>query len=145
MAVFLAAPRKRHVRALLRPLLAELLVVRRRTSALRAEFTSEVLRPRIAGQPRLRAAALMDRWAGVANDATRAMVRHLARALDFYRWRWGIVAGVLLTLVVGFVGGRALYLRMSESSDSTSPPAALEAAEATAEPPPASSEFEEVP
>jgi hypothetical protein len=85
----------------------------------------------------------MDRWAAVANDATRAMVRHLARALDFYRWRWGIVVGVLLTLVVGFVGGRALYLRMSEASDSTSPPS-LGAAEATAEPPPASSEFEEV-
>ncbi len=145
MAVYLAAPRKRHVRALLRPLLAELLVVRRRTSALRAEFTSETLRPRIAGQPRLRAAALMDRWAGVANDATRAMVRHLARALNFHRWRWGIVAGVFVAVVVGFVGGRALYQRMSEASHSTSPPGETAAEQAAAEPPSATLESEEAP
>lgn len=147
MAVYLAAPRKRHVRALLRPLLAELLVVRRRTSALRAEFTSELLRPRVAGLPRLRAAALLDRWAGVANDATRAMARHLARALGFYRWRWGVVAAVLVTLVVGLVGGRALYQRMAEAYRSSSPMSEVEVevGQETAEPLPPASEPEEAP
>jgi hypothetical protein len=121
LAVYLAAPRRRAVRSLLRPLLAELIVIGRRRAAPRTQITSEILRPQVDDQPRARTDVLLKRWVGVTNEATKAIAGRLGRALALYRWRWGIVAATILILAAAFAGGRSLYHRWSESPGVVSP------------------------
>ncbi|HKV09413.1 MAG TPA: hypothetical protein VJ725_14815 [Thermoanaerobaculia bacterium] len=109
MAVFLAAPRKKKVREILRPLVAEFLIVGKRSFAPRAVVNSEEARPSQTEKPRIRVEALLQRWTGVANDATKAIARHLRRALTIYRWRWEILSATFLTIGLLYVGGRFTY------------------------------------
>lgn len=113
MAVFLAAPRKSRVRAILRPLLAEVVAVQARTSAPRAVVSSEVDRPIQAEKPSLRASALLARWRGVPNEATKAVARHLQRARSVYRWRWGIVLATILAVAALYKGAVLIYERLT--------------------------------
>lgn len=115
MAVVLATPRKQRVRAILRFLLAEMLIVQDR-GAPRESGSSTVDPPRILSDPRTRAKAIVERWAGVANDTTKAIACHLEQALTFYRWRWAIVFSVLLAFLLAASGARALYSRLTQPS-----------------------------
>lgn len=111
MAVYLAAPRKSRVRAVLRPLLAEVLAVQKRSVAPRAMVSSEEDRPIQAEKPTIRATALLARWRGVPNEATRAVASHLQRARSIHRWRWVIVVATLLALVALYRGSVWSYKR----------------------------------
>jgi hypothetical protein len=115
LAVFLAAPRKKRVRELLRAPLAELVVVRNRVTAPRTSLTSESLRPSTPLKGDLRTEGLLKRWSAVSNDATKAVARHLQRALALYRWRWGIVAGALVLVLAIVWGSWRLYQHVSQS------------------------------
>jgi hypothetical protein len=146
LAVLLAAPRKRKVREILHPLVAEFLVVQKRNLAPRAVVSSEEVRPAQAEKPRVRVEALLQRWTGVANDATKAIARHLRRALAIYRWRWGIVSATLLTAGLLYMGGLALYhyvltrLSSPEVEEAQSGASSAEEAHSTQAPPEESSQ-----
>jgi hypothetical protein len=100
MAVFLAVPRKPRVRAILSPLLAQVIAMRRRRSSLRTVVSSEEIRPTSNEGSTVRAKALLNRWKSIPNDATNAIARHLKRALALYRWRWGIIGVTLLIITM---------------------------------------------
>ncbi len=102
MAVFLAAPRKKSVRSILEPLLAEFVVLQHRP-----------MDPARRGALR---ALLLARWRGVSNDATRAITSYLERALGFYRWRWGLVFAALVLTLSLYSGSRALIHHLSQPS-----------------------------
>ena len=131
LAVYLATPRKSRVRAILRPLLAEVLAVQQRSVAPRAMVSSEEDRPIQAEKPALRAAALLARWRGVPNETTKAIAWHLQKARSVYRWRWVIVTVTILFVISLYKGGVWSYRRwisqpkeVSEVAPTPKPPGA---------------------
>jgi len=132
LAVFLAAPRKKKVQAILAPLLAQFIVVQRRAAVRhRAEARRRSDALKVAGSPapsstvegrEARALALLERWRGVSNEAAKAISRYLERALSFYRWRWGIVFAVIGLLLSLYFGSRAMIHHLSQPPTSITTP-----------------------
>lgn len=90
LALRFATRRKPHVRPILKPLLAELIVV---GGAPLASIADPSRHERIE--------TLFARWAGVSSKATQAIGRFLQSAFTLYRWRWGLIlAGAFLALLL---------------------------------------------
>ena len=111
LAVFCVAPRKPLVRATLQPLLAEVISLQplpvppfiSQPAARAAEPSPPVELPR----PPID--ALLQRWNGVPNDATKAVAHLLGRAFSLYRWRWTILTLILLAALGTYYGTPAAY------------------------------------
>jgi hypothetical protein len=100
-ALLLACPRRRRVRDIVRPLLAELIALRRRSHRV-AQLPSSAL-PESSKLPSRDAevSAVLARWTATGNETTVVVVKHLRRALRWYRWRWwliGTAVGLALLL-----------------------------------------------
>jgi hypothetical protein len=131
LAVLCVAPRKPLVRATLQPLLAEVIslqalaappsVSRPAARATDPPPPSELPRPPID--------ALLERWNGVPNDATKAVARLLGRAFFLYRWRRAILTLILLAALGVYYGTPAAYtwvreeIRQHRAAAQTAPPA----------------------
>lgn len=114
LAVVVATPGREEVRPLLRPLMAEVIVERRRQLAIMAERLRQKRKAKKgkgAAAPESedpnqiesawdaeRIERVLERWGKVRNRSAQALAGYLKRAVLFYRWRWGMVAiiGILL-------------------------------------------------
>ena len=131
LAVLCVAPRKPLVRSTLQPLLAEVISLQAlamppfvfRTAARAAEP------PQLRDPPRPPIDALLERWNGVPNDATKAVARLLGRAFFLYRWRWTILTLLLLAALGTYYGTPAAYawvreeIRQPRAAAQAAPPA----------------------
>lgn len=119
LAVIAATPGKEEIRPLLRPLMAEVIVEHRWHLKILAEKVRRVRllkRSGPASPPALEASqedalrpagvlsaerleTLLERWGEVRNPSARALAEHLRRAVSFYRWRWGMVAAMVLAVL----------------------------------------------
>lgn len=114
LAVIVATPGREEVRPLLRPLMAEVIVERRRQLAIMAERLRQkrkakkdkrVAAPETESSAEMesfwdaeRIERVLERWGKVRNRSAQALAGYLKRAVLFYRWRWAMVAviGILL-------------------------------------------------
>jgi hypothetical protein len=126
LAVLLAAPRKPQLRPILKPLLAEVIVERRRPAApavTPAQAGSSSAPPGPTSHERIE--AVLARWLGVRNSATNAIAAYLRRALRFYGWRWALVLAMGLALFASYRLGRAGWTALMRQRAAVEEPAQL--------------------
>lgn len=107
MAVALATPRRRGIRPLLNPIMAEVIEVRRleptrffeSMTARSGQIGRKFLPGQAAPSPSPLLPTLFSRWQATGEEGMQSVVRSLGIALDLFRWRWPIV----LTLAVSCV------------------------------------------
>jgi hypothetical protein len=111
-AIFCTAPRKPQVRVTLRPLLAEIVALKRVWTAPKPDRRKAAPQP--LEFPKPPATVLLERWNTVANDSTKAVAGLLRRALFFYNWRWLFIGMVLLLGVGLYYGTPIIYHLIQE-------------------------------
>ena len=120
LAIVAATPGREEVRPLLRPLMAEIVVERRRQLAIMAEKVrqtkllkkrgvsvaelEELSTRKSAAETTERIEVILERWGQVRNRSARALAGYLRRAVLLYNWRWGMVA------VLGLILYGSVYL-----------------------------------
>jgi hypothetical protein len=102
-AVILATPRRKETRALLHPIMAEVIEVQRLEPTRFFEAVTAHVEQGNSAQPgqatphrNLLLPMLLARWQATGQEGLQGLVRTLGIALDLFRWRWAI----LLTLAV---------------------------------------------